>query len=95
LSGSTIASWGGKALDSSDRAAPGERGRLAAEDAEGRLGNQLARVAAYCELLAGDPDLPPEARERARRAMLAAFEAAETLRVMLRERRAADPASSD
>jgi hypothetical protein len=79
-------------LDSHERAIPQGRDLpLIAEDAEGRLRNQLARVAGHCELLAEDPALPPEAREWARRALAAAFEAAETLRALLRELRESDP----
>src|SRR5204862_12717 len=58
-----------------ERERPGEapavlRGvRLAARTMEHRLNNQLARTMAHCELLAEDPRLPEDARERARRAM--------------------------
>jgi hypothetical protein len=72
-------------LDSHDRAAPRDRDPLAA--AEERLADQLARVVGHCDLLAEDPTLPEEARERARRAKAAASEAAETLRAL----RAPDP----
>jgi hypothetical protein len=58
---------------------------------ENRLGNQLARVVAHCELIADDPALPDEVRERARRAMVAAFEAAETLRALLQADHGTDP----
>jgi hypothetical protein len=75
-------------LDGPDRAGAPEAARLA----EDRLGNQLARVVAHCEQLAEDPTLPEEARERARSAMRAAFEAAESLRALLRVAGKADPA---
>src|SRR5438132_14398340 len=81
-----------EALDDHDRASPQGRDLLAiAGAAEGRLGNQLARVVAHCERLAEDLTLPEDARERARRAMLAAFEAAETLRALIRAARDAEP----
>src|SRR5437899_7449952 len=60
----------------------------ATEDAEARLHNQLARVVGHCDLLADDPSLSEDARERARRAVAAAFEASETLRAFVRAARA-------
>src|SRR5262245_48163556 len=61
----------------------------ATEAAEDRLTNQLARITTRCELLAEDPTLPEEAREQARRASAAAYEAAETLREFIRTLRSA------
>jgi hypothetical protein len=52
---------------------------LAVATVEHHLGNQLARVVARCELLAGDPDVSEGTRRQAEGALRAALEAAETI----------------
>jgi hypothetical protein len=52
---------------------------LAADLIEHQLNNQLARLICHCELVADDPRLPEDLKERVTRALTAAYGASETL----------------
>jgi len=68
---------------------------LAVRTLEHYLNNQLARTVGYCELLAEDQRLLPEAREIARRARAGALEAAQTVQRFRRIRRVRTLADGD